>query len=66
MVGNMSGVTRLSTAALMTSDARNDLFDFLCRKYVQRADDRQAAMGLQYMHAETHDLADEIIRWLNS
>lgn len=37
-----------------------DLFTFLTRKYVQRADDRQKAMGLQYTEAETHDLAHEI------
>ena len=36
------------------------LFSFLNRKYVQRADDRQRAMGLQYMEAETHDLAREL------
>lgn len=40
----------------MTS-LEKDIFDFLCRKYVQRQDDRQKAMGLQYMEAETHDLA---------
>lgn len=36
------------------------LFEFLCRKYVQRSDDRQRAMGLQYTEAETHDLAKEV------
>lgn len=35
----------------------DDLFAFLCHKYVQRQDDRQKAMGLQYTTAETHDLA---------
>jgi hypothetical protein len=38
------------------------IFDWLCRKYVQRADDRHRAMGLQYTEAETHDLAEEIAR----
>lgn len=33
------------------------IFAFLCRKYVQRADSRHREMGLQYMEAETHDLA---------
>ena len=36
------------------------VFDFLCRKYVQRADERQKSMGLQYTEAETHDLARQI------
>ena len=37
-----------------------EIFAFLIRKYVQRADERQKAMDLQYMEAETHDLAAEI------
>ena len=41
-----------------------EIFDFLNRKYVQRADGRQKEMGLQYMTAETHDLAKEIGRWV--
>jgi hypothetical protein len=39
------------------------LFGFLCQKYVQRADDRQKAMGLLYTEAETHDLARELSLW---
>jgi hypothetical protein len=35
-------------------------FQFLCKKYVQRADDRQKTLGLQYTTAETHDLAEVI------
>lgn len=35
---------------------------WLCKKYVQRADDRQKAMGLQYTEAETHDLAREFYK----
>lgn len=38
------------------------VFSFLTAKYVQRADDRQKAMGLQYTEAETHDLAKEVSR----
>jgi hypothetical protein len=34
-----------------------ECFYLLSRRYVQRADDRQAEMGLQYMTAETHELA---------
>jgi hypothetical protein len=41
----------------------DELFAFLCRKYVQRADGRQKKMGLQYTEAETHDLAREIARF---
>jgi hypothetical protein len=39
------------------------IFAFLTRKYVQRADDRQRGMGLQYTEAETHDLARELHRF---
>ena len=38
------------------------IFDWLCRKYVQRADARQKSLGLQYTEAETHDLAEEIAK----
>ena len=41
-------------------------FQFLARKYVQRADDRQKLMGLQYTSAETHDLANEIANFVLS
>lgn len=40
------------------------IFAWLQRKYVQHADDRQEAMGLVYMTAETHDLARELARML--
>lgn len=40
------------------------IFEFLCRKYVQRADQRQKAMGLQYTEAETHDLAHELAAFI--
>lgn len=39
-----------------------DVLAFLNRKYIQRADERQKQMGLQYTEAETHDLAKEIHR----
>lgn len=35
----------------------DDLFAFLCHRYVQRQDSRQAQMGLRYTTAETRDLA---------
>ncbi len=44
----------------------NRAFLFLLRKYVQSADDRQRAMGLQYTTAETHDLAKEITNFIYS
>lgn len=44
-------------------DFEDELFTFLHQKYVQRADERQKAMGLIYMEAETHDLAKEIARF---
>ena len=51
----------LSTALLCPAPSlRVAIFDWLCLKYVQRADTRQESMGLQYMEAETHDLAEEI------
>lgn len=37
---------------------------FLEQKYVQRADDRQKAMGLAYTEAETGDLARQLHQWL--
>lgn len=43
-----------------------EVFAWLCLKYVQRSDERQAAMGLQYTQAETHDLAGEIARLIGS
>lgn len=39
-----------------------EVFAWLCLKYVQRSDERQAELGLQYTQAETHDLAREIAR----
>lgn len=38
------------------------VFEFLCRKYVQRQDARQKSMGLHYTEAETHDLANALVR----
>lgn len=42
--------------------ARVAIFKWLQRKYVQNQDARQKALGLVYMTAETHDLAEEIER----
>jgi hypothetical protein len=46
-------------------DLEELLFAFLVRKYVQRADARQKSMGLQYIEAETHDLAREIAKFIH-
>lgn len=43
-----------------------ELLVFLNRKYVQHAGERQRAMGLKYMTAETHDLARELARFIES
>lgn len=43
-----------------------DLLAFLTKRYVQHADNRQRMMGLQYMTAETHDLARTIAAFLVS
>lgn len=40
-----------------------DLFAWLARKYVGRTDERQRSLGLQYMEAETHDLAAELAKF---
>lgn len=42
----------------------DQLFAFLCQKYVQQADERQKQMGLTYTTAETHDLASEIAKFI--
>jgi hypothetical protein len=47
-----------------TTDLEMEVFSFLVRKYIQQADMRQKAMGLQYTTAETHDLAKEIARFI--
>lgn len=53
-----------STARVVPT--KEEMFEFLCRKYVQRADDRQKRMGLQYTTAETHDLAEEVVKYLKT
>lgn len=53
----------------MTSSHTNleaELFVFLSRKYVQQSSARQREMNLKYMTAETHDLARELARFIES
>lgn len=52
----------MPTEQIVALEAR--LFLFLTRRYVQRADARQEAMGLQYMTAETHGLAADLARFI--
>lgn len=49
----------------MQDDVEHLLFLFLCRKYIQKADDRQHRMSLQYTEA-AHDLAKEITTFLQT
>jgi hypothetical protein len=53
------------TAPLTVDDREliEEAFALLCRKYVQRSDERQKDMGLQYTEAETHDLAKTIAQF---
>jgi hypothetical protein len=48
------------------TDLEAELFVFFNRKYVQSSNERQRAMHLQYMEAETHDLAKEVARFIAS
>lgn len=52
------------TDALRLVPDEEQIFAWLNRKYVQRADERQRSMNLQYMEAETHDLSASLHRWL--
>lgn len=65
-VGYSTDATRCRSCPRLPSSAQapeGDAFAVLCRTYVQRADDRQRAMGLQYTEAETHDLAKVMERY---
>lgn len=46
--------------------SHQEIFAWLQGKYVQRADERQKAMGLVYTEAETYDLADSLARYIAS
>lgn len=50
---------------LRLAQLEDELFQFLTRKYVQRSDARQRAMGLIYTTAETHDLSKEVARFIH-
>jgi hypothetical protein len=54
----------MDVTGLTPEQVEKAIFNLLCQKYVQRADDRQKSMGLQYTEAETHDLAHTIYRSL--
>ena len=57
-------MTQTPTDALRLVPDEEQIFAWLNRKYVQRADERQRSMNLQYMEAETHDLSASLHRWL--
>jgi len=57
-------VTQTPTDALRLVPDEEQIFAWLNRKYVQRAEERQRSMNLQYMEAETHDLSASLHRWL--
>lgn len=44
---------------------QEDVLAFLEHKYIQKADARHKEMGLEYIQAETHDLAKEIANFIN-
>jgi hypothetical protein len=45
-------------------ELERELLAFLQQKYVQRADERHAAMGVMYMTAETNDLAYTVAKFI--
>ncbi|ASE40948.1 DUF551 domain-containing protein [Brevundimonas vesicularis] len=57
-------MTQTPTDALRLVPDEEQIFAWLNRKYVQRAEERQRSMNLQYMEAETHDLSASLHRWL--
>jgi hypothetical protein len=64
-----AGAQGVDVTAQRTPDDRlseTALYDFLCRRYVQRSDERQRQMGLVYMTAETHDLAKQIADYIKA
>ena len=54
------------TLSISNEQLKQSLFAFLSQKYVQTADDRQKAMSLQYMTAETHGLCEELTRFIGT
>lgn len=62
MTNTISTINSAKPSALKSLES--ELFAFLNRKYVQSQDERQRSMDLQYMTAETHDLAREIAKYM--
>jgi hypothetical protein len=60
----MSAKTSVSEEPAVSLE--DDIFGILTRIYVQQADNRHKAKGLQYMTAETHDLAETMARFFES
>lgn len=55
--------TMIADRVAAADRTEEEIFVFLCQKYVQRADARQKKMGLQYTEAGTHDLAAELAKF---
>lgn len=53
------------TEPLQAEELEAALFEFLRRKYVQSADERQRDLGLSYTTAETRDLAKEVAAFID-
>lgn len=60
----MSAKTSVSEEPAVSLE--DEIFGMLTRIYVQQADNRHKAKGLQYMTAETHDLAKTMARFFES
>ena len=57
-------ILRAPRPPVLSTDDERVIFEWLTCRYVQHADERQKAMGLVYMTAETHDLAHQLARLL--
>lgn len=64
MIGLNAALRLLPAEARATKATEADLLEFLSQRYVLRAEDRQAAMGLSYLSAEVHELANSLARFL--
>jgi 4-alpha-glucanotransferase len=60
----MSAKTSVSEEPAVSLE--DEIFGMLTRIYVQQADNRHKAKSLQYMTAETHDLAKTMARFFES
>lgn len=59
-MGGGAGVSAGQDDGSGMSETEESIFRFLCLKYTQQYDVRQKPLGLQYIQAETHNLAREL------